>query len=148
MHPQAPADEVFNYNRPPSDDPYHDQWNIWDGEFDTPSSITVRLISRNGELNIRTAFLDRNSYVMSETQFDYPDNINVLLDQKRRITVSPGRTTHLYFCDDKVQLPAGSSADDVEKWRKIGQEQRSWFFDKALPITDLDLKKIPAGKSR
>jgi len=143
MAPPAPADEVFNPNPTPDKDPYHNLWNIWDGEYDTPTSITIRLIRRIGEANYRVAFLDRHNYVMSLTLFDFPDNINILHEQKREVTASPGRSTHIFYCADQVQMPPGTSAYEVEKWTAIGNNEREWFFNEAVVSTGLDLGKIP-----
>ncbi len=143
MHPQSAAGEPVNDNRADapnnSDEP---KWSIWDGEFDTPRSVTIRLLSRNGEMIVRVSFLDRHNYVMSETLFDYPDNINVLLEQKRPITVSPGRSRHLFFCADRLQVPSGTSTDAAERLTTIGNNQRSWFFDEAVRVAKVDLSKI------
>jgi len=143
MAPPAPPTEVFNPNPTPDADPYHNLWNIWDGEYDTPTSITIRLMRRIGEANYRVAFLDRRNYVMSETLFDYPDNINVLHQQNRAVTASPGSSTHIFFCADQVQIPPGTSAYETEKLTAIGNTQRAWFFGEAVKSTGVDLTKIP-----
>src|SRR5690606_17676258 len=82
MHPPAAADEIFNTDRPKDTG-----WSIWDGEFDTPTSIVVRLTNHYGELMFRVSFLSQRDYVISETQYDYPDHVFTLLDKKRPITV-------------------------------------------------------------
>ncbi len=138
MHPPATANEVIKHDRPKLD-----EWSIWDAEFDTPMSIIVRLIGRYGEAVTRVAFLNRHDYVMSETVFDYPDNVYDLVDQKRAVTVLPGVSHNVFFCADRVRLPAGTSAYDIEKWTTIGNNQRAWFFDEPVRVYGLDLGKIP-----
>lgn len=143
MAPPAGAGEVFNPSPTPDPNPFHNLWSIWDGEYDTPTSITVRLTRRIGEANVRVAFLDRHNYVISETVFDYPDNINILIEQGRNVTASPGRATHIFICDDQVQVPDGVSSFDAVKNAEIGNEKRTWFFGEAIKATGLDLSKIP-----
>jgi hypothetical protein len=138
MLPPMPQDEAINHDRP--DDI---EWRIWDWKFDTPTSMLVRLISKYGEAAFRVAFMSRHNYVMSEIQFDYADNIDVLNKQNRPITASPGRVHHHFFCDDQIRIPPDRSAYEAEKLTVIGNNQRAWFFGEALQATGLDLSKIP-----
>jgi hypothetical protein len=112
-------------------------WQIFERASGVPHSIVTEIRHELGQDKIRISFLSRRDFVISETKILYAER--VMEKEERTAKYLTGPPNHYFFCDEKLQIPAGM-ADPGEITRRA-LYWKEWIFkaDELKP----ELQRIP-----